>query len=260
LQHLLQQRKGMLRGAQYFQAAPFGKVKIIRCTAGAVHEVTVDLRPDSLTYRAHAAVTLSAANPGRPRQQCRCAGGAARLSRRAAQPDAGRLEHPAFLGGYGSARGCVGVREGIADHDADATPRPLRPRQAGGRQAKSEVMNRALLKQAMRSTRIWPSIAAGEARVLRRVERVHRRADRMPSAHEEPCIVLENVVYSGAHNADCLRAIYVFRRELYLDRVGGRTIDDRCDVRGRDTERPLCRLGGLWVIRAPASCPRRKGY
>jgi hypothetical protein len=35
-----------------------------------------------------------------------------------------------------------------------------------------------------------------------------------------PYMVLENLICVGACNADCLRSIYVFRREIWLDRVG----------------------------------------
>jgi dTDP-4-dehydrorhamnose 3,5-epimerase len=53
-------RAGTLRGLHY-QEAPYEEVKLIRCTAGAVHDVIVDLRPGSPTYGCWAAVGLSAA-------------------------------------------------------------------------------------------------------------------------------------------------------------------------------------------------------
>ena len=42
-------RAGTLRGL-HFQEAPHGEDKLVRCTRGAVHDVIVDLRPDSPTY------------------------------------------------------------------------------------------------------------------------------------------------------------------------------------------------------------------
>jgi dTDP-4-dehydrorhamnose 3,5-epimerase len=53
--------KGTLRGMHY-QAAPFEEAKLVRCTAGAVYDVIIDLRPDSATYKQHVAEVLSAAN------------------------------------------------------------------------------------------------------------------------------------------------------------------------------------------------------
>lgn len=54
-------KKGTLRG-MHFQAAPHAEVKAVRCTQGAVHDVIVDLRPDSPTYRRWFATVLSAGN------------------------------------------------------------------------------------------------------------------------------------------------------------------------------------------------------
>ena len=42
-------RKGTLRGMHY-QIAPHEETKLVRCTAGAVYDVIVDLRPDSPTW------------------------------------------------------------------------------------------------------------------------------------------------------------------------------------------------------------------
>ncbi len=41
-------RAGTLRGMHY-QIAPFAEVKVVRCVAGAIYDVIVDLRPDSPT-------------------------------------------------------------------------------------------------------------------------------------------------------------------------------------------------------------------
>ena len=54
-------RRGTLRGLHY-QAEPWGEAKLVRCTAGAVHDVIVDLRPDSPTYGRWEAVELTAEN------------------------------------------------------------------------------------------------------------------------------------------------------------------------------------------------------
>lgn len=54
-------RRGTLRGLHY-QRAPHGETKLVRCTAGAVFDVVVDLRPDSSTYLKHVAVELNASN------------------------------------------------------------------------------------------------------------------------------------------------------------------------------------------------------
>lgn len=53
--------KGTLRGMHY-QAAPFAEAKLVRCTAGAVYDVIIDLRRDSGTYKQHVGEVLSAAN------------------------------------------------------------------------------------------------------------------------------------------------------------------------------------------------------
>jgi dTDP-4-dehydrorhamnose 3,5-epimerase len=54
-------RAGTLRGMHY-QEAPHAECKVVRCTRGAVHDVIVDLRPDSLTYLGWHAAELSAEN------------------------------------------------------------------------------------------------------------------------------------------------------------------------------------------------------
>ncbi len=54
-------RSGTLRGLHY-QAEPHAEDKLVRCTAGAIYDVIVDLRPHSPTTRHWFAVELSAAN------------------------------------------------------------------------------------------------------------------------------------------------------------------------------------------------------
>jgi dTDP-4-dehydrorhamnose 3,5-epimerase len=54
-------RRGTLRGL-HWQADPHAEAKVVRCTAGAIHDVIVDLRPGSATYRQHAAFDLTAEN------------------------------------------------------------------------------------------------------------------------------------------------------------------------------------------------------
>lgn len=54
-------RKGTLRGMHY-SAAPFEEAKLVRCTAGSLYDVIIDLRPRSPTYRQHLGEVLSAAN------------------------------------------------------------------------------------------------------------------------------------------------------------------------------------------------------
>lgn len=54
-------RRGTLRG-MHFQLAPFEETKLVRCTRGAVFDVTVDLRPSSSSYLRWYGVGLSAAN------------------------------------------------------------------------------------------------------------------------------------------------------------------------------------------------------
>lgn len=55
------ERAGTLRGMHY-QAEPHGEVKLVRCTRGAIHDVILDLRPDSPHFKRWTAVELSAAN------------------------------------------------------------------------------------------------------------------------------------------------------------------------------------------------------
>jgi dTDP-4-dehydrorhamnose 3,5-epimerase len=54
-------RKGTLRGL-HFQAAPHDEDKLVRCTAGAIFDVIVDIRAGSPTYRRWFGTELTAVN------------------------------------------------------------------------------------------------------------------------------------------------------------------------------------------------------
>jgi dTDP-4-dehydrorhamnose 3,5-epimerase len=54
-------RRGTLRGMHY-QAEPVPQPKLVRCTAGSIYDVIVDLRPGSPTHKQWFGVELSAAN------------------------------------------------------------------------------------------------------------------------------------------------------------------------------------------------------
>lgn len=54
-------RAATLRG-MHWQIAPHGEGKLVRCTAGAIHDVIVDLRPGSPTRHRSFGLELSAAN------------------------------------------------------------------------------------------------------------------------------------------------------------------------------------------------------
>ncbi|MGO9019923.1 MAG: dTDP-4-dehydrorhamnose 3,5-epimerase [Syntrophobacteraceae bacterium] len=54
-------KAGTLRGMHY-QAKPFEESKLIRCTRGAVHDVIVDLRPESPTFGQYASCLLTSEN------------------------------------------------------------------------------------------------------------------------------------------------------------------------------------------------------
>ena len=54
-------RRGTLRGMHY-QADPADETKLVRCTAGAIYDVVVDMRTASPTYLRHFGVELTADN------------------------------------------------------------------------------------------------------------------------------------------------------------------------------------------------------
>jgi len=59
--HTYTKQKGTIRGMHY-QQLPFAETKLVRCTAGVVHDVVVDLRKTSQTYLQHISVELSSKN------------------------------------------------------------------------------------------------------------------------------------------------------------------------------------------------------
>lgn len=50
-------KRGTLRGMHY-QKPPHAEAKLIRCTAGAIYDVIIDLRPSSTSFRRHFGVRL----------------------------------------------------------------------------------------------------------------------------------------------------------------------------------------------------------
>ena len=52
-------RRGTLRGMHY-QVAPHAEAKLVRCTRGSLHDVIIDLRPDSPSFRRHFGLELNA--------------------------------------------------------------------------------------------------------------------------------------------------------------------------------------------------------
>jgi len=54
-------KRGTLRGMHY-QIAPAAETKVVCCLQGAIHDVIIDLRPESPTYLSHFSIELSAGN------------------------------------------------------------------------------------------------------------------------------------------------------------------------------------------------------
>ena len=61
MNHSFTNFKGSIRG-MHFQVAPYKEIKMLRCIAGAVYDVIIDLRKDSATFLEWTGVELSAAN------------------------------------------------------------------------------------------------------------------------------------------------------------------------------------------------------
>lgn len=51
-------QRGTLRG-MHWQRAPHAEAKLVRCTMGAIYDVIIDLRPDSVTYTQYYTLTLT---------------------------------------------------------------------------------------------------------------------------------------------------------------------------------------------------------
>jgi dTDP-4-dehydrorhamnose 3,5-epimerase len=54
-------KQGTLRG-MHFQIPPHAQPKLVRCSAGAIYDVIIDLRPESVTFKQWIGVELTAAN------------------------------------------------------------------------------------------------------------------------------------------------------------------------------------------------------
>jgi dTDP-4-dehydrorhamnose 3,5-epimerase len=54
-------KEGTLRGL-HFQYPPAAETKLVRCTRGAILDIIVDLRPESITYLQHVSVELNEVN------------------------------------------------------------------------------------------------------------------------------------------------------------------------------------------------------
>ncbi len=61
MNHSFTKQKGTLRGMHY-QLPPYSEIKLVRCIAGAVYDVIVDLRKDSATFLQWFGTELSAEN------------------------------------------------------------------------------------------------------------------------------------------------------------------------------------------------------
>jgi dTDP-4-dehydrorhamnose 3,5-epimerase len=61
LNHSTTYNKGALRGMHY-QLPPYREIKMVRCIAGAVYDVIIDIRKDSATFLQWFGAELSAAN------------------------------------------------------------------------------------------------------------------------------------------------------------------------------------------------------
>jgi dTDP-4-dehydrorhamnose 3,5-epimerase len=61
MNHSFTAQKGTIRG-MHFQLHPYKEIKMLRCIAGSVYDVIIDLRKDSATFLKWTGVELSAAN------------------------------------------------------------------------------------------------------------------------------------------------------------------------------------------------------
>ncbi len=61
MNHSFTKNNGTIRG-MHFQLPPFSEIKLVRCIAGAVYDVIIDLRKNSATFLQSFGVELSAQN------------------------------------------------------------------------------------------------------------------------------------------------------------------------------------------------------
>lgn len=61
MNHSVTNKKGSIRG-MHFQVNPYKEIKMLRCIAGSVYDVIIDLRKDSDTFLQWMGVELSAVN------------------------------------------------------------------------------------------------------------------------------------------------------------------------------------------------------
>ena len=61
MNHSFTKQKGTVRGMHY-QRPPYGEIKLVRCIAGSVYDVIIDLRADSASYLQYFGIELSAVN------------------------------------------------------------------------------------------------------------------------------------------------------------------------------------------------------
>ena len=61
INHSFTNKKGTIRGMHY-QLPPFSEIKLVRCIAGSIFDVVIDLRKDSATYLQWFGIELSAKN------------------------------------------------------------------------------------------------------------------------------------------------------------------------------------------------------
>ena len=61
LNHSFTRQKGTIRGMHY-QLPPYSEIKLVRCIAGAVYDVIIDLRIESSTFLKYFTIELSSKN------------------------------------------------------------------------------------------------------------------------------------------------------------------------------------------------------
>ena len=61
MNHSFTKQKATVRGIHY-QRSPYGEIKLVRCIAGSVYDVIIDLRAHSASYLQYFGIELSAVN------------------------------------------------------------------------------------------------------------------------------------------------------------------------------------------------------